>query len=95
LIAEIWDEAVRDKSRGELLIRSLFALAADKDKSIRLRAIQELLDRRLGRPTQALDIRQLEVPKVIYVESVASRYDAEGNLKEGPAGELLTKKATE
>jgi len=59
ILAEIWDEIVRGgKSRGELLLRSLFALAADKNKMLRLAAIKEVLDRRLGKPTQAIELHE-------------------------------------
>jgi len=45
LIASIFDEAAAaGKTRGEILISYLFALAMDKDKSIALRAIGEILD---------------------------------------------------
>ena len=80
LLAEIWDEAVRYKSRGELLFRRLFDLAKDKNKSIALRAIGEILDRRLGKPTQAMEINQDGVEiKVQYVD---------------PQGELIGKSTT-
>ena len=69
LLASLWDEAIAGgKTRGERVLRDLFDLAADKDKSIRLRAISEILDRRLGKPTQAVEIQQTAVSiKVVHV----------------------------
>ena len=44
-----------DKRAGETLLRSLFS-AADKNKQVRLSAIKEILDRRLGKANQPFEL---------------------------------------
>lgn len=74
LIASIWDEAVAESTRGEILIRKLFELTEVLDLDVRLRAIREILDRRLGKPIQSLNVDHGDMTiRVVYVDPTGER----------------------
>ena len=58
------NELIRElfKEKGGAAVKRLYELCADKDPRIALAAIDKVLDRVLGKPSQAMDIRTTEVP---------------------------------
>ena len=50
------------QEKGEDAIERLFALCKVKDNRIKLSAINSILDRIMGKPTQAMEVKNTEVP---------------------------------
>jgi hypothetical protein len=77
LLAAVWDEVVRgETTRGEHLIRRLFALADHSNPNVALRAIEQILDRRLGKPVQ---VESVLLERLEKIEEVANARQSESN----------------